>query len=477
MFFGIILAATFSLLFIFLLLEKFDRLKMRPFLVILLSLSLFLIGMNLQTRWFFFLASILLSSVPVSYLIARWSVSRVEVDACAPDEVEEGGVVPVSISVANRGRLSRRLLLVEDHGWEGRSREVARRAPAAGIFKSMKESFMPKIGSDEEGAQPAKSEKAFPFNHKASLFVPLLRPGEAFTWEVPRRLSYRGVFPLYRMKVVSGGWLGLAFAQKTFSLEVPITVFPFFRELSSLPLADSFLHQHETRMEHSRKGQSLDFYGVREYRSGDPLRYIHWRSTAKLNQLIVREFEMEMGSMLTIFIGNSRGSNVGPEGDSVLDNCARMGATLINYALNSGHPTQLIYGEGSGAVASMVVSLNNALRELAALNDQVELEPHEVLSRTRAEIPEGSTLIMLLPSIRCDLEKIVEEVPPLVEAGLVLLDARTFDPAVAAQSLAVTGLGEIWRGKPPAWISTVSLFSKGEAIERCLQELSIITSA
>jgi len=40
-----------------------------------------------------------------------------------------------------------------------------------------------------------------------------------------------------------------------------------------------------------RPGHGNDLYGVREYRAGDPLRRIHWRTSARRGELVVREFE------------------------------------------------------------------------------------------------------------------------------------------------------------------------------------------
>lgn len=43
----------------------------------------------------------------------------------------------------------------------------------------------------------------------------------------------------------------------------------------------------------SSVGQSDEFVALRDYRSGDPLRHIHWRSWAKTSRPIVKEFEDE----------------------------------------------------------------------------------------------------------------------------------------------------------------------------------------
>jgi uncharacterized protein (DUF58 family) len=43
----------------------------------------------------------------------------------------------------------------------------------------------------------------------------------------------------------------------------------------------------------SNVGQSDEFVALRDYRHGDPLRHIHWRSWAKAGKPVVREFEDE----------------------------------------------------------------------------------------------------------------------------------------------------------------------------------------
>jgi uncharacterized protein (DUF58 family) len=43
----------------------------------------------------------------------------------------------------------------------------------------------------------------------------------------------------------------------------------------------------------SSLGESEEFMSVREYRQGDPLRHVHWKSSSKTGKLIVKEFQNE----------------------------------------------------------------------------------------------------------------------------------------------------------------------------------------
>jgi uncharacterized protein (DUF58 family) len=40
-------------------------------------------------------------------------------------------------------------------------------------------------------------------------------------------------------------------------------------------------------------GESEEFVALRDYRAGDPLRHVHWRSSARTGRLVVKEFEDE----------------------------------------------------------------------------------------------------------------------------------------------------------------------------------------
>jgi uncharacterized protein (DUF58 family) len=52
----------------------------------------------------------------------------------------------------------------------------------------------------------------------------------------------------------------------------------------------------------SISGGDGEFFGLRDYRSGDPIRLIHWRSSAKRENLIVRQLERQENYQLGILV-------------------------------------------------------------------------------------------------------------------------------------------------------------------------------
>jgi uncharacterized protein (DUF58 family) len=64
-------------------------------------------------------------------------------------------------------------------------------------------------------------------------------------------------------------------------------VLPRFRSLSNR----SMVRELETAAAAPRAGSGNELFGIREYRPGDSLRRIHWRSSARRGELVVREYE------------------------------------------------------------------------------------------------------------------------------------------------------------------------------------------
>lgn len=70
-----------------------------------------------------------------------------------------------------------------------------------------------------------------------------------------------------------------------------------------------------------RAGAGSELFGVREYRAGDSLRRIHWRSSARHAELVVREYEPPGVQTLGVFLDPS------PRSRDVADQIARIAAS------------------------------------------------------------------------------------------------------------------------------------------------------
>jgi len=56
---------------------------------------------------------------------------------------------------------------------------------------------------------------------------------------------------------------------------------------------------------HHRKGEGIDLLHLREYRSGDPIKRIHWKATARMGSLQVRETEQEHHQAFVLYVDPS----------------------------------------------------------------------------------------------------------------------------------------------------------------------------
>src|SRR2546423_5412940 len=79
------------------------------------------------------------------------------------------------------------------------------------------------------------------------------------------------------------------------NLDLPQTALILPKRYALPPLAMPGKHKYQAGgvALASNVGQSEDFIALRDYRHGDPLRHIHWRSWAKTGLPVVREFEDE----------------------------------------------------------------------------------------------------------------------------------------------------------------------------------------
>lgn len=103
----------------------------------------------------------------------------------------------------------------------------------------------------------------------------------------------RGVLRLESVGVARADPLGLFRAFTEVTARQSVLILPKRYPLPLIALPGTMKYQQGGVALASNVGQSDEFVALRDYRQGDPLRHIHWRSWARAGKPVVKEFEDE----------------------------------------------------------------------------------------------------------------------------------------------------------------------------------------
>lgn len=123
--------------------------------------------------------------------------------------------------------------------------------------------------------------------------VPALPGHEQVEAKVQVTPTRRGVLRFAGLGVARPDPLGLCRATSKLRLPQSLLVLPRRYALPPIALPGTTKYQQGGVAQASHVGQSEEFISLRDYRGGDPLRHIHWRTWARVGKPVVREFEDE----------------------------------------------------------------------------------------------------------------------------------------------------------------------------------------
>jgi uncharacterized protein (DUF58 family) len=116
-----------------------------------------------------------------------------------------------------------------------------------------------------------------------------------------------------------------------------------------VPVPDALIRggvAEAARQQLSLLSRSGDFHGLREYRSGDDPRDIHWRTSARRGRPFVREMEEETGRIVTVVLETVH-PHQGAEGARAFEDAVSMAASLVLALLRKGLAVGLRAGDSA----------------------------------------------------------------------------------------------------------------------------------
>jgi hypothetical protein len=132
--------------------------------------------------------------------------------------------------------------------------------------------------------------------------VPPIPPGAEVDVQVSVTPLRRGLFRFEGLVLARTDPFGLFRAFARYPAPDTVLILPKRYSLPPVVLPGTMRFQQGGVALASNVGQSDEFVSLREYRRGDPIRRIHWRSWARIGKPIVREFEDEFFSRYALVL-------------------------------------------------------------------------------------------------------------------------------------------------------------------------------
>lgn len=270
------------------------------------------------------------------------------------------------------------------------------------------------------------------------------------TYVAYRLLHQRGWFTLGPTRIETGDIFGIFLLKKEFQTRSRLLVIPYTVDIKSFPAPFGILPGGRALRQ---KTLEVTPYaaGVREYVPGDPLKRIHWPSSARKQKLIVKEFEKDPLAEVWIFLDARESVHIRKKQElkpqeqdywwlkknqafelppKTEEYAISIAASIAKYYINRKREVGLV---SAGQNYSILPAergerqLGKILETLAVLQAKGEMSLSGLIGSQLSHLGRGSTVIMITPSNDLNLMTIVMD---LVQRGLmpvvILIDRISF---------------------------------------------------
>ncbi|OUL24350.1 hypothetical protein BV378_18335 [Nostoc sp. RF31YmG] len=303
-----------------------------------IAICFFGAAINTMAGWLYAISGVSFALLTVAAILPPRSLVGLTVKRCPIQPVTAGDELTVEIEIHNQTQQAVNLLQVED--------------------------ILPFV----LGKPVQKSIETIP-------------PQDHHRWVYYQPTQRRGVYRWHTVELVSGAPLGLFWCRRQRECAATAIVYPSVLPMTYCPLVDE-MGQEESYTSHLRgRPQQTETTGLvrslRPYRLGDPIRLVHWRTSARYGELRVRELEI-VSSGQEIIIALDSAANWDAEN---FEQAVIAAASLYFYAQRQNMQVQL-WTASTGLVKGDRI-VQEALAAIIAQED------------TKTPIPEEYPLIWL----------------------------------------------------------------------------------
>jgi uncharacterized protein (DUF58 family) len=258
-------------------------------------------------------------------------------------------------------------------------------------------------------------------------------------WKISTQCTRRGVYTLGGTTLETGDPFGiftLTFedpTSSTLAVMPAVIALPKFRILSSGWAGEGRRHPRSFE-------ETINASHTREMAPGDPMRLIHWRSTARHDKFLVHEFEGNPAGEWWMLLDLDRHTLRGESFDSTEEHAVTLTASIAVHGLSDEHPVGLAV---NAQAASWLPPRRNEYQQRALLKSLAVAAPSEMdlkdyLARLGGSISSRSSLLIVTSNANPEW---THALLPLIWRGIMptvfLLDPNSYGHPV--NLTAITG--------------------------------------
>ena len=307
----------------------------RQFGLLMLSVALYIFAAFVASEWIYLLSAAFLVALILGFLLPLFELAGLSAGYLLPQEVAAQETATIRVNIKRHFKLG----------------PISWVVPTRALRMTVN---MTKRAAD---GQPSDVMVA-----PDPVYIEKLDNDEWFSFPTPS--LKRGVYFLENVELSTCFPLGITWWSRTVKMteasatKPSITVYP-----DVLPISGNFLYLLSgivSPMGHATSTsvithQSSSFRSVREFRSGDSMRHIHWASTARQGKMLVREFDSETLPVFDILL-NLRANYRSPE---QFELTVKLINSLVHLGHNLGHMPRLLLNPSteSGDLQDLLIDL------------------------------------------------------------------------------------------------------------------------
>lgn len=224
--------------------------------------------------------------------------------------------------------------------------------------------------------------------------IPPIPPGGGRTWAYPMVASSRGHWRVGPLRLVARDPFGVVERARRYASTSELLVYP---RVVPLPVGPRLgAHVGSGRSDRRLLGSGDEFHTIREYRTGDDLRRVHWASTARQQRLMVRQHEQAWAPRATLLLDTRAEAHHGVGQHGSFETAVTAAASVLTRLDQDRYDLKLVTTE-TGKPRLRAEPLAHHLERLAS----IETGRRQSMEAALRALPSADGLLMAVLAPSC----------------------------------------------------------------------------